>query len=99
MNNYIAAPTMSEILKEEFMEPMNLSAYKLAQSIRVPVSRIQAILKNERRITPDTSLRLARFFGVSDRYFLDIQNDLDIRALKMNMAEEISEIKPYATAM
>ena len=99
MNNYIKAPTIGEILREEFMEPMNLSAYKLAQSIRVPVSRIQAILKDERRITPDTSLRLARYFGVSDRYFLDIQNDLDIRALKMNMADEIAAIKPYAAAI
>ena len=95
MNEFIKAPTMGEILKEEFMEPMNLSAYKLAQSIRVPVLRIQAILKDERRITPDTSLRLAKFFGVSDRYFLDIQNDLDIRSLKMSMEKEIAEIRPY----
>ena len=99
MNEFIKAPTMGEILKEEFMEPMNLSAYKLAQSIRVPVSRIQAILKDERRITPDTSLRLAKFFGVSDRYFLDIQNDLDIRSLKMSMEKEIAEIRPYAAVV
>ena len=99
MNELIQAPTVGEILREEFMEPMNLSAYKLAQSIRVPISRIQAILKDERRITPDTSLRLAKFFGVSDRYFLDIQNDLDIRALKISMKKEIAEIRPYAAAM
>ncbi len=83
MNDFITAPTMGEILKEEFMEPMNVSAYKLAKSIHVPVSRIQAILNSGRRITPDTSLRLAKFFGVSERYFLDLQNDLDIRALRL----------------
>ena len=94
MEDLIKAPTMGEILKEEFMEPMNLSAYKLAQCIRVPVSRIQAILNNRRRITPDTSLRLAKFFGVSDKYFLDIQNDLDIRALKASIGTEIAAIKP-----
>ncbi len=94
MNDFIKTPTVSEILKEEFMEPMNLSAYKLAKSIHVPVSRIQAILNNERRITPDTSLRLAKFFGVSDRYFLDLQNDIDIRDLKISMEKEITEIKP-----
>ena len=94
MAEYILTPTMSEILKEEFMEPMNLSAYRLAKEIHGPVSRIQAILNNGRRITPDTSLRLAKFFGVSDRYFLDIQNDIDIRNLKVSMEKEISEIKP-----
>ena len=94
MEDLIKAPTMGEILKEEFMEPMNLSAYKLGQCIRVPVSRIQAILNNRRRITPDTSLRLAKFFGVSDKYFLDIQNDLDIRALKATIGTEIAAIKP-----
>ena len=95
MADFIPTPTMSEILKEEFMEPMHLSAYRLAQGINVPVSRIQAILNSGRRITPDTSLRLAKFFGVSDRYFLDLQNDVDIRNLKVSMQKEIAEIKPY----
>ncbi len=99
MTEYIKAPTVGEILREEFMEPMNMSAYKLAQSIHVPVSRIQAILNGSRRITPDTSLRLAKFFGVSDRYFLDMQNDIDIRALKTNMAKDIAEIEPYRVAV
>jgi addiction module HigA family antidote len=97
MADFIPTPTMSEILKEEFMEPMNLSAYRLAKEIHVPVSRIQEILNNRRKITADTSLRLAKFFGVSDRYFLDLQNDLDIRELKANMGNEIAEIKPLRT--
>ncbi len=90
----IDAPTMGEILREDFMKPMNISAYKLAKEIHVPVSRIQAILDNNRRITVDTSLRLAKYFGVSDRYFLDIQNDIDIRNLKISMKSEIDSIKP-----
>ncbi len=94
MNDYIETPTMGEILKEEFMIPMGLSSYKLAHEIHVPVSRIQAILNSGRKITPDTSLRLARYFGVSDRYFLNIQDDLDIRQLKSSMKDEISEIRP-----
>ena len=98
MSDYIPTPTMSEILKEEFMEPMNLSAYRLAKEIHVPVSRIQAILNGGRKITADTSLRLAKFFGVSDRYFLDLQNDLDIRELKARMKDEISEIHPFQAA-
>ena len=63
MTDIIPTPKMSEILLEEFMIPMNLSAYRLAQEIRVPVSRVQDILHDRRKITADTSLRLAKFFG------------------------------------
>jgi addiction module HigA family antidote len=94
MTDFIPAPTISEILREEFMKPMNLSAYRLANEIHVPVSRIQAILNGKRKITADTSLRLAKFFGVSDRYFLDLQNDLDMRELKATLKEEIAVIQP-----
>lgn len=79
MDEFIKTPTMSEILKEEFMKPMNLTAYKLAQNIDIPVSRIQAILNDEQKITLDVSSRLAKFFGVSDGYFLDLQSNLDVR--------------------
>lgn len=96
MVDYIETPTMGEILQEEFMEPLNISAYKLAQEIHVPVSRIQDILHGRRKITADTSLRLAKFFGVSDKYFLDMQNDIDIRNLKVSMADDIAQIKAYA---
>lgn len=89
---YITTPTVSEILREEFMEPLGISAYRLAQAINVPLSRVQDILHDRRKITADTSLRLAKFFGVSDRYFLDIQNDIDIRNLKIQLANEISKI-------
>ena len=88
---YITTPTVSEILREEFMEPLGISAYRLAQAINVPLSRVQDILHDRRKITADTSLRLAKFFGVSDRYFLDLQNDIDIRNLKIQLANEISK--------
>lgn len=90
---YITTPTVSEILREEFMEPLGISAYRLAQAINVPLSRVQDILHDRRKITADTSLRLAKFFGVSDRYFLDLQNDIDIRNLKIQLANEISKIQ------
>ena len=89
---YITTPTVSEILREEFMEPLGISAYRLAQAINVPASRVQDILHDRRKITADTSLRLAKFFGVSDRYFLDLQNDIDIRNLTIQLANEISKI-------
>ena len=92
-------PKMSEILMEEFMKPMGLSAYRLAQEINVPTSRIQDILHDRRKITADTSLRLAKYFGVSDRYFLDLQNDIDIRELKVSIASEIDNIQPCKMAV
>jgi addiction module HigA family antidote len=95
MNQRIETLTIGEILNEEFFLPMGLSAYKVAQAINVPVSRIQDILRNRRRITIDTSLRLAKFFGVSDDYFLSLQNDIDIRNLKIELAEELDKIKAF----
>lgn len=91
-NNRIETPFIGEILQEEFMASMGLSAYKLAQDIRVPVSRIQDILHGRRKITADTSLRLAKLFGVSDSYFLDMQNEIDMRNLKILLADELAEI-------
>lgn len=67
------------------MKPNNISAYILSKDIGVPVSRIQDILHDRRKITADTSLRLARYFGVSDKYFLDIQNNIDLRELKLTL--------------
>ena len=95
MEKYIKIPEAGEILIEEFMKPFNISSYKLAHSICVPVSRIQDILHNRRKITADTSLRLSKFFGVSERYFLDIQNDIDLRKLKLEYGKELDAIQPY----
>ncbi len=95
MNTRIPTPTMSEILLEEFMKPMNLSANRLAQSIHMPVSRIQNILHNRRKVTADTSIRFGRFFGVSDRFFLNLQNDIELRELEETSGAEFSAIRPY----
>lgn len=95
MDMFIKTPEAGEILLEEFMKPLNISSYKLAHSICVPVSRIQDILHNRRKITADTSLRLSKFFGVSERYFLDLQNDIDLRKLKLECGKEIDAIQPY----
>ena len=92
MEMKIATPTIGEILKEEFMEPLGVSAYALSKAINVPTSRVQDILHNRRKITADTSLRLAKYFGVSDRYFLNLQNDLDVRELKQELVIELAAI-------
>ena len=94
--NTIPTPTIGEILREEFMEPFNLSAYRVAKEIGVPTSRIQDILHNRRQITVDTSIRLGRLFGISDRYFLNFQNDIDIRNAETENSNDFNQIKPIA---
>lgn len=93
MDTYIPVPKISEILLEEFMKPMGISAYRLAKDIHVPVSRIQAILADKRKITVDTSLRLGKYFGVSDRYFLNLQDNIDIREARETMRKDLESIK------
>ena len=94
--NQIETPKMSEILKEEFMKPYGISAYRLASDIGVPISRIQDILHDRRKVTADTSIRLGRYFGVSERYFLDLQSDIDIRNAQLLIGETILKIQPIA---
>ena len=79
MNNIIPTPTIGEIIKKEFMEPLNLSAYHVAKDINVPTSNIQDILQDRREITLDTSIRLGRLFGISDRYFINLQSEINLR--------------------
>ena len=94
MEERIPTPKISEVLLEDFMKPLGLSAYKLAKGIGVPVSRIQDILHDRRKVTVDTSVRLARYFGMSDLFFYNIQTDLDLRELKEKMWDEIEKIQP-----
>lgn len=72
----IQAPTISEILMEEFMKPYGVSIDKLEADIKIPV---RSILKGKHKITVDISLKLGRYFGVSEWYFLNLQNDIDLR--------------------
>ncbi len=92
----IETPTIGEILKEEFMVPYGLSAYRLAKAIDVPVSRIQDILHNRRKITAETSIKLGQYFGLSERYFLSLQCDIDIREAKNRITSSDFKIKPIA---
>ncbi|MGN0242176.1 MAG: HigA family addiction module antitoxin [Candidatus Weimeria sp.] len=98
MSEYIEAPKVSEILSEEFMKPLGISAYRLSHELGVPVSRVQDLLHDRRRVTADTSIRLGRFFGVSDRYFLNIQSDIDIRNEEHNRKDEFDKIKTASFA-
>lgn len=93
MPEHIEIPMMGEILREEFMEPLHLSAYRLARDIHVPVSRIQDILHGRRKITADTSVRLGKYFGLSSRYFLNLQDDIDVRNVESDLGAKLDAVR------
>jgi addiction module HigA family antidote len=82
-----------EVLFEEFLKPLNISAYKLSKDIGIPQTRTSEILKGKRRITADTALRLSYYFGNSARFWLGLQVDYDIEEEKRNKIEELNQIK------
>ncbi|MFL5087359.1 MAG: HigA family addiction module antitoxin [Xanthobacteraceae bacterium] len=89
-------PHPGEILQEEFLRPMSLSQTRLARAINVSPRRINEIVLGKRAITADTDLRLARYFGVSDGYFLQLQTDHDLLAQRRKIAAVLKTIKPRA---
>lgn len=89
---FIPAPSMGTIIKEEFLEPLRISAYRLAKDIRVPTSRILEILHDDRALSVDTGLRLSHYFGMSDRYFINLQTNLDIIRRKQEIQDELSTL-------
>jgi addiction module HigA family antidote len=98
MAELIETPIIGEILKDEFLGPMNLSAYRLAKNINVPSSRILDILHNKRKISVETGLKLSRYFGLSDRFFIDLQTEIDVRNEKFSLNEELNKIEPARKA-
>lgn len=90
----IELTTVGEMLKEEFIEPFKLSQNALANAILVPSNRIHQIVNNQRRITADTDLRLTKYFGLSEGYFLRFQEDYELRVAKRKIIDEINAIKP-----
>ena len=85
-----------EMLLEEFLKPMELTQYRLAKEIGVSQRRIGEIVAGKRSITADTDLRLCRFFGLSDGWWLRLQADYDIQLAKGSLAKTLSKIKPWS---
>jgi len=86
-----------EILSEEFLKPMEISAYKLAKETFIPQTRISAIIKGNRRITADTALRFSKFFGTSAKFWLSLQADYDIEEEVKENENELNSIMKYAS--
>jgi addiction module HigA family antidote len=92
---YLAPVTPGELLKEEFLIPLGITKYRLAKEIGVPAQRIGDIVAGKRAITADTDLRLCRFFGLSNGYWLRAQVAYDTEVAVRRMAGELEHIKPW----
>jgi antitoxin HigA-1 len=84
-----------EVLSEEFLKPLDLSAYRLSKDIGIPQTRISEIVKGNRRITADTALRLSKYFGVSPKFWLGLQDDFDIEEEQNQIIGELKNIKKF----
>lgn len=85
-----------EILKEEFLQPLELSAYRLAKDTGIPQTRVSAILNGRRGISADTALRLSKYFGNSTKFWMGLQADYDLEEENCQKEKELFIIKPYA---
>lgn len=83
-----------EILKEEFLEPLEISAYRLSKETFIPQTRVSEILKGNRRITADTALRLSKYFGTTAKFWLGLQDDYDLEEEKNSKKSEFDNIHP-----
>ena len=98
MSKQLTLPTPGEILATEFLVPLGLTQYRLAKEIHVPQTRIAAIIKEGRSISADTALRLARFFGTSVEFWLNLQSQYDADIARAALGQELESIAPFAMA-
>lgn len=97
MTKFLNNPHPGEILQEEFLQPLGLSQNALAQAIGVPSNRINELVRGRRGVTADTDLRLARYFRLSEGYWLRLQNTYDMMEARREAGKVIDRIKPFAT--
>ena len=86
-----------EVLAEEFLKPLNITAYKLAKDIEIPQTRVSEIVKGNRRITADTALRLSKYFGNSAKFWLGLQDDFDIEEEMSAKSATLKTIRSIST--
>ena len=87
-----------EILREEFLGPLAMSSYALAAALRVPRTRVERLVRAETAVTPDTALRLGRYFGTTPEFWLGIQARYDVDTARQSLDNDIAAIKPRKTA-
>jgi addiction module HigA family antidote len=95
-DNLIETPKIGEILKEEFLDPMGITAYRLSKELNVSTSSILDLIHNKRKISVEMALRLSKFFGNSHKFWTNLQTELDIRETRLRMEKEIEKIHQFS---
>lgn len=99
VTNRMRAIHPGEILREEYLAPLNMSAHALAMKLHAPASRINDIVRERRAVTPDTALRLARCFGTTAQFWLNLQSSYDLKQVESEIGKRIvEEVRPLAMA-
>ena len=99
MNSRIAPVAPGELLKEEFLEPMGITWCRLAKEIGIPAQHIGQIVLGKQRMTADVDLRLCKFFGLADGYWLRAQVTCDIDAAKRELVTELAKVRPWSASV
>lgn len=92
----IKLPTMAEILIEEFIKPYKISVYQLAKAVKIPAFQIKNILHNKQKISIDIALRFSKYFGTSDNFFINLQNEIELRKSKNKQKLILENIKTFS---
>lgn len=89
-------PHPGEVLQRDFLAPLDLSPHALALELRVPMSRVYDLVRGRRNVTPDTAVRLARYFGTSVEFWLELQMAWDLERVRVHLKDELALIRPQA---
>ena len=92
----LVTPKVGDILKDEFLDPLEITAYRLAKEISVSTSTILDIVHNKRKISVEMAIRLSKYFGNSSKFWLNLQNELELREMEIKKIKEFEKIKQYS---
>lgn len=98
MDERFELPTVGEILVEDFLEPLNITPYRLSKDLGVSTSSILDLIHGKRKVTVEMSLRLAKYFGTTSMFWLNMQNELDLREAEVKLEKELEKIPNHKIA-
>ena len=98
MNSKIPTPSIGEILKEEFLMPLSITAYRLAKDLSVSTSTIIDLVNGKRKLSVEMALKLAKYFGTTDKFWINLQTDIEVRNKKVALKKNLDKIHPISKA-
>lgn len=94
-HKYLETPLIGDILRDEFLEPLGITPYRLSKELNVSTSTILDLIHSRRKISPEMALRLSKYFGNTYKFWLNLQNEIEIREMKNKMEKELDKIHSY----